>query len=254
MKGFTDKKGKFHPITQYKSVRSRRDTTNKTQGVKITHQLKKRYARYRKKQVEMSPIELQSLEIVADVEENFPKLLKKTAKNKACFFVEGNLMRPDVVAKRHGTKSGQIEEFCGAVTDQIEKFVWKNYGKQAGCPEQGQYTGEGANNSTDFNPIEKTVKHEWFRLADGTIIDGAGGQFVDERKSVENQDRLRIIFPDDPRQNWYNPDSKICNLCGGRLIGGKCPTPEVDKAIALMKKGLTREEAMKQAGIPNPRG
>ena len=34
MKGFKDSKGNFHPITQYKGVRSRRDTS-KTQGVKI---------------------------------------------------------------------------------------------------------------------------------------------------------------------------------------------------------------------------
>jgi len=34
MKGFKDSSGKFHPITQYKHVRSRRDTS-KTQGVKI---------------------------------------------------------------------------------------------------------------------------------------------------------------------------------------------------------------------------
>lgn len=198
----------------------------------------------------MSPLELKSLEIIADVEDNFNKILKRTAKNKACFFVEGNLMRPDVVAERHGLKvKGQIEEFCGAVTDQIEKFVWKNYGKSAGCPEQGQYTGEGAGNSVGFNPFEGSVKHEWFRLADGTIIDGAGGQFVDERKTVKNEDRLRIILPDDPRQNWYNPDSRICDLCGGRLIGGKCPSTDVHRAMELMKSGMSLDEARKQVGI-----
>lgn len=208
-----------------------------------------RIPRIRKKLVEMSPQELLSLEIITDVEDNFSKILKRTAKNKACFFVEGNLMRPDVVAERHGSTKGQIEEFCGAVTDQLEKFIWRKYGKKAGCAEQGQYNGEGAENSTDFNQIEKTVKHEWFRLADGTIIDGAGGQFVDERKTVRNEDRLRIIFPDDPRQNWYNPDTKICDLCGGRLMGGKCPSTDVHKAMALVKAGVPIEEARRQVGL-----
>ncbi len=34
MKGFTDKKGKFHPITDYKGVRKSRNQNAKTQGVK----------------------------------------------------------------------------------------------------------------------------------------------------------------------------------------------------------------------------
>lgn len=34
MKGFKDSSGKFHPINQSKGVRSRRDTTKKTQGVR----------------------------------------------------------------------------------------------------------------------------------------------------------------------------------------------------------------------------
>ncbi|MCP6727105.1 MAG: hypothetical protein KJI69_03715 [Patescibacteria group bacterium] len=37
-RGFKDSKGKFHPITQYKGVRSRRDTSTKTQGVRLQRQ------------------------------------------------------------------------------------------------------------------------------------------------------------------------------------------------------------------------
>ena len=286
MKGFKDPSGKFHPITDYKGVRKSRVQSTKTLGVKVRKarsghkcyfcnskdtsycgfcgeylcskhaknipkrlegMVAERMKRY--KFVEMAPQEVLSLEIITDVEDNFTKILRRTAKNKACFFVDGNLMRPDVVAERHGSKKGQIEEFCGAVTDQLEKFIWRKYGKKAGCAEQGQYNGEGAENSTDFNQIEKTVKHEWFRLADGTIIDGAGGQFVDERKTVKNEDRLRIIFSDDPRQNWYNPDSKICDLCGGRLMGGKCPSTDVHRAMALVKAGVPIEEARRQVGL-----
>ena len=39
MKGFKDSSGKFHPINQSKHVRSRRDTIEKTQGVKIDPRL-----------------------------------------------------------------------------------------------------------------------------------------------------------------------------------------------------------------------
>ena len=38
VKGFKDANAKFHPISQSKGVRSRRDTSAKTQGVKIRKQ------------------------------------------------------------------------------------------------------------------------------------------------------------------------------------------------------------------------
>ncbi len=46
MKGFTDKKGKFHPITDYKGVRKSRDQTTKTQGVKVQRKRLSGYDRW----------------------------------------------------------------------------------------------------------------------------------------------------------------------------------------------------------------
>ena len=42
MKGFKDSKGKFHPINQSKGVRSRRDTSEKTKGVRLKKDLPKK--------------------------------------------------------------------------------------------------------------------------------------------------------------------------------------------------------------------
>lgn len=222
---------------------------------------KARMKRYRKKLVEMSPTELQSFEIIADVEDNFQKILKRTAKRKGCFLGgDGNLNRPEGFAKRSGQRSGQVEEFCGAVTQEIENLIIKKYGKSVGVAEQGKYSGEGAEYSVDYNPREKTVSHEWFRLADGTIIDGAGGQFVDERTTVKNEDRLRIITCDDPRQAWYNPvepvgkgtletNIKTCPICAGGLVGGKCPSTDVHMAMKLKKQGMSHEEALRAVGL-----
>ena len=47
------------------------------------------------------------------------------------------------------------------------------------------------------------IGHEWLKLGDGTIIDGAYGQFL-PRKVKNIFERIAIIPPDDPRQKWYN--------------------------------------------------
>ncbi|MCP6727109.1 MAG: hypothetical protein KJI69_03735 [Patescibacteria group bacterium] len=300
VKGFKDGTGKFHPISQTKGVRSRRDTSQKTQGVlrkeRSGHKCyfcnskdtqycgmcgeymcqkhmknypkrlegmvtKARMKRYRKKLLEMTPTELQSFEIIADVEDNFQKILKRTAKRKGCFLGgDGNLNRPEGFAERTGQRSGQVEEFCGAVTEEIENLIFKKYGKSVGVAEQGHYTGEGVENSVDYDKVNKEVTHEWFRLADGTIIDGAGGQFVDERRTVRNEDRLRIITCDDPRQKWYEPYEavgkgkletkiKLCPICAGGLTRGKCPSTDVHRAMELVKQGVPAQEARRRVGL-----
>ena len=194
------------------------------------------------------------MEIVGDIEENFDGILARTAMNKNCKIERGKLIRLGDSDEDLLPEGTQVEEICGAVTDQIEKFIEKKYGKNVGCAEQGMYTGEGAKNSAGFVPSigeggGSEVRHEWIRLEDGTIIDGAGGQFVSDRESVTDEDRLRIISPDDPRQKWYNPDSKVCKICGGRLVGGKCPSPIADKVLTLVDKGFSIEEAKEMVGM-----
>ena len=63
---------------------------------------------------------------------------------------------------------------------------------------------------------EGGVGHAWVRLDDGTIIDGASGQFMGERSmggrgrirspSVKHRNRLRIIPPNSKLQQYYEVD------------------------------------------------
>lgn len=183
--------------------------------------------------------------VAKEIDSDYNKIIKRTAKAKGCFLKpNGDFER----IKRQKTNGEtitfeKVEAFCGASTDVLEKFIHKKYGKNFGEAEVGLYVADDAKNSESFNPFQKAVKHEWFRLPDGTIIDGSAGQFKEDQKALGKDDRLRIIPPDDPRQKWYNPDKKICELCGGRLIGGKCPSPDVDKIMKLINTGLTVEEA-----------
>ncbi|MCP6727214.1 MAG: hypothetical protein KJI69_04260 [Patescibacteria group bacterium] len=237
-KGFTDDKGRFRP-TGNKGVSSRTKSIS-TEGLemsKIQSDV----------DITTEEIEFQDklIEIEADIEANFDDILFKTALNKRCDFKEGKLIRTKLTKDDQGLlpEGTQIEEFCGAVTDELGKFITKKYGKGIACEERGVYTGDDKENSAGFNRIAGEVQHEWIRLPDGTIIDASAGQFVEDKDSVTNEDRLRIISPEDPRQDWYNPNSKMCNLCGARLIAGKCPSPDVDAIMKLVNTGLTVDEA-----------
>ncbi len=237
-KGFTDDKGRFRP-TGNKGVSSRSKSIS-TQGIEMSKI---------QSDVDITPEEIEFqdklIEIEADIETNFDDILFRTALNKRCKFEGGKLIRTELTKDDAGLlpEGTQVEEFCGAVTDELGKFITKKYGKGIACEERGTYTGDDLENSAGFNLVGQEVKHEWIRLPDGTIIDASAGQFVEDKDSITNEDRLRIISPDDPRQDWYNPDSKICELCGGRLVGGKCPSPDVDAIMKLVNTGLTVDEA-----------
>ena len=53
-----------------------------------------------------------------------------------------------------------------------------------------------------YKKLHNGIQHEWLKLDDGTIIDGAYGQML-PRKVKNIFERLAIIPPDDPRQKWY---------------------------------------------------
>ena len=111
VRGFKDSNNKFHPITQSKGVRKSRDQSTKTEGIRMK--------RYRKKLVDMSPAEIQSLEIVGDIEENFDGILARTAMNKNCKIERGKLIRLGDSDEDLLPEGTQVEEICGAVTDHV---------------------------------------------------------------------------------------------------------------------------------------
>jgi len=156
--------------------------------------------------------------VAKEIDNDYNKIIKRTAKAKGCFLKpNGDFER----IKRQKTNGEtitieKVEAFCGASTDVLEKFIHKKYGKNFGKAEVGVYLGEDGKNSESYNPIEKQLLHEWFRLPDGTIIDGSAGQFKQDQKGLGKDDRLRIIPPDDPKQKDYVEES-FCNTCGSRL-------------------------------------
>jgi hypothetical protein len=98
MKGFKDSKGNFHPITQSKGVRSRRDTTNKTQGVKIR---KGRWDDNDKRfMVSQAGVELKSNEIKPSIEtDNLSeaiRLIDKGGYTEILDLETGNKIRGDL--------------------------------------------------------------------------------------------------------------------------------------------------------------
>ena len=134
----------------------------------------------------------------------------------------------------HGCNPG-FDENCGLSTDTIIKKL-ESYGLDPGDPEEndpdfkeaemwrenGIYTGPGRERSMakphpELPPGD--VAHAWVRLADGTIIDGASGQFMGEEKgynpkgenfkstrNIKHRNRLRIIHPDSKLQKYYEAD------------------------------------------------
>lgn len=242
-KGFKDSKGKFRP-TGSKGVSSREKSI---QAVGMSLQKLDDSDDITTEQIELLD-ELQAIQ--TDIVNNFDDILFKTSLSKGCDIKDGKLIRTKLTEETPALlpEGTQIEEFCGAITGELTKFIIENYGEGFACEEKGVYVGDDKENSAGFNKLDGQVQHEWIRLADGTIVDASAGQFVEDKDSITNEDRLRIITPDDPRQDWYSPNSgahaKMCTLCGGRLISGKCDSPMADAIMKLHKEeGLTIEQA-----------
>ena len=163
----------------------------------------------------------QSEEAIELINDNYEKLMRSTANKKGGIFSEGKVQR--FVGSDDDRKLENVEAFCGASTDAIETMIWKALGKHVGYAEVGYYTNEDRSNSESFNAIEDETKHEWFRLPDGTIIDNACGQFQEDNLNTElgKEHRLRIIRPDDPRQDDYQVFTD-CPTCGTHLKNGEC--------------------------------
>lgn len=164
---------------------------------------------------------MQSEEAIELIHDNYLDLMRKTANKKGGVFAEGKVQR--FIDNGKNDTMENVEAFCGASTDAIENMIWDNLGKHVGHPEVGFYTNEDRSNSESFNFIEDETKHEWFRLPDGTIIDNACGQFQEDNlnKELGKEHRLRIIRPDDPRQDDYQIFTE-CPECGTHLKNGSC--------------------------------
>jgi len=158
-------------------------------------------------------------------DEDYNKIYKLTGKKKGCF-------TPTTGFARLPIKDGnlqKVEAVCGASTSAFEDYLKKKTGKKYGIAEQGHYLGNDNVNSEAYNQIDKVVSHEWLRLPDGTIIDGARGQFIPDnlkRNDLTKDHRLKFIPPMSPEQGLYYL-RKECPNCGSMLSQGEiknCPT------------------------------
>ena len=178
---------------------------------------------------------LLTLDAIKHTDTNYKKLYKLTAKKKGCFPSPTGFVKPKF--DEHGNPI-KVEAVCGASTDALEDFLGKQYGKKnIGSAEIGQYIGHGKENSEGYNPYSKIVDHEWLRLKDGTIVDGARGQFIPnnlKRMDLTKSDRLKFIHPMSPEQGGYY-NRKMCKNCGSMLSKGEtvsnCPTCKTMKSI-----------------------
>ena len=109
---------------------------------------------------------------------DYPSIFRKTAQNKGCMGNEKGFTRFD----KNGNPE-KVEAVCGASTQAIHDHLKQKLGNDSSEEITGYYQGIGSEHSfaipTDLDD-EGTggmVKHEWVKLPDGTIVDGARGQF-----------------------------------------------------------------------------
>ncbi len=183
---------------------------------------------------------MQSDEAIELIHSNYNNLMIKTANNKGGIYDEGKVQR--FIGDSDNRELENVEAFCGASTDAIETMIWDKLGKHVGHPEVGFYTNEDRSHSESFNFIEDETQHEWFRLPDGTIIDNACGQFQEDNlnRDLGKAHRLRIIRPDDPRQDDYQIHRE-CSECGTHLKNGKCShcnTVKIIEGTPEFKSGM----------------
>jgi len=244
LKGFKDKSGKFRPTgSKSKSSLKKSDIRKKEEinmnsgnpdfqvfgegGKFASKEMEELAFANMKRADEETKIE-DAIELVHD---NYDAIMHETA-----IWKEGRYMNNNV-EKIIGVEGGEVqtqrvEAFCGATTGAIEEMLQNEFGDDFGVAEKGYYHGEDRKHSEGFNSLEDEVYHEWFRLPDGTIIDNACGQFQENNLNVplSKEDRLRIIRPDDERQELYKV-REYCKKCASTLKGEHCETCEQVKKI-----------------------
>ena len=170
----------------------------------------------------------------------------KIAKDKGCKIDDDGNYKTNVdwtmlQNKRAGKDPNQMENVCSSSAKTLKNYMTTNPAlKQFGIKSEvvrGHYLGKGKSHNVaahqtgtgiqDINDDNKNITkihrflydngykkmihgigHEWLKLGDGTIIDGAYGQFL-PRKVKNIYERIAIIPPNDPRQKWYNTTNGI---------------------------------------------
>ena len=185
-----------------------------------------------------SSIKVENQMAINRIVQNWDLIQEKIAKDKGCTLdADGNYKTyvPHSVGqnKMAGKDPNQMENVCSSSARTLKKYVEQTPAlKQFKIKSEvvsGSYMGKGKSHNvansmfgdTDINDKNKDdskihkflfdngykklhngIQHEWLKLDDGTIIDGAYGQML-PRKVKNIFERLAIIPPDDPRQKWY---------------------------------------------------
>ena len=183
---------------------------------------------------------------------DYPSIFRKTAQNKGCMGNEKGFIRFD----KNGNPE-KVEAVCGASTQAIHDHLKQKLGNDSSEEITGLYRGIGSEHSlaipTDLDD-EGTggmVKHEWIKLSDGTIVDGARGQFLKDnlkRDDLTKEDRLKFIPSMSPEQAMYVTRTN-CAKCGtGLLPNQSCRHCKLmDKLTKEAKKrGITVKELNKE--------
>ena len=160
--------------------------------------------------------------------DNWGGLQKIIAKDKGCTLdSDGNyktyVPRSVNQNKVAGKSTNYMENVCASGSDVLVTAL-KNRGVKSNVV-SGRYWGKGKAKNVDaymkppqdtsdgrnvvtdklkslgYDKFYSPLKHMWVTLEDGTIIDGAYGQFLN--KVTDKHQRLQIITPDDPRNKWY---------------------------------------------------
>ena len=176
------------------------------------------------------------------INHNYPHIFRKTAQNKGCMGNEKGFNRFD----KNGNPQ-KVEAVCGASTSAIHEHLKKKLGNDSSTEMRGFYVGLGKENSEAYNPHKKMVEHEWIKLSDGTIVDGARGQLLPnnlERNDLTKEDRLKFIPPMSPEQGFYKTRSP-CKKCASMLFPNEsCSGCKIidELSIESKKRGISIKE------------
>ena len=176
----------------------------------------------------------------------------KIAKDKGCIIEDGHYKTNFPMSKSKNKGAGRpddyMESVCASSATQL-KIIFDKYGLDSEV-KKGGYWGKGKSYNVDAYPSQPTddkngsnihkklndlgydklytpIKHMWLELRDGTVIDGAYGQFLEG--NVKNMyQRLSIVTPNDPRQDWY--------------VDGYAPEDEDDWYLAGLESEFVEQE------------
>ncbi len=149
VKGFKDGKGTFHPITQSKGVRSRRDTSQKTVGMKIERN--KRYA----KLANVSDLSDFTLDLRIQKLRSTKDDLEFAKKAEGITTLEGISS-----ALRESEKEQKMRTDNPKTQSQLHDFITRKFNKEIPSAKNNPFR------SVNFRDVEKVGKNTWrFRVS-----------------------------------------------------------------------------------------